>query len=361
MRGAACLLVLLVFGLPAEAKGGLTARQAEKRVKTFVRAVEKINDNHCARPGDTKEAELAAKLPRDARKTLDFLLKMEDGEAKWDALAAYGAAAADLDLAKDLARIEKALENGAPGRALAFGHYVSRDRFLLRALRVEEDFAEQFADAIEGVMAGFDKMWGFAEFSKVPGKKLRVLLHGESDPKPPHFAPQFPWHSEVDFPVHATKDFVSPAKGGRFEFYGIGHELGHVVAMWGSRSTMEDHHAWAHYTGVTMVDACSKAKWAKKLKDKQWRSLEKERKNLEDQSPGLGSQEEVLRLLIDLHDLVGPKRIGAALNLMESKRWVRRINHVRYYTMEDFEKALLAGKPGRKKSKQLKKLFADAR
>lgn len=334
-------------------------------VERFKGAVERINERHAAKPGEAREADLARQIPARERATLGNLLALKDGDAKRRLLVEYGRAAAELDLAAELARVEKALEKIDP-EALApdpFGRYISRERFLLHAVRVERKYAEQFAEALDGIFEAFDRTFGFSEFSKVPGKKVRVYLHGEPDPKPPHFAPEFPYHSQIDYPVplqHGA-DFTSPTRDGKFLFYGIGHELGHLLAMWGDRRTMEDHHAWAHYTGVAIVDACAKAKWARKLRDRQWRSLEKERKGLKDQDPSFASREGVLRLLIALHDLVGPQTIGAAFNHMEAKRMGHRINHVRYYWMKDFEQALLAVKPGRKKAKELKKLFAAAR
>jgi hypothetical protein len=45
-------------------------------------------------------------------------------------------------------------------------------------------------------------------------------------------------------------------------------------------------------------------------------------------------------LLLALHDSVGPKAIGAALNRLAEQKKNTRINHVRYYRFTDFRKAL---------------------
>ena len=127
--------------------------------------------------------------------------------------------------------------------------------------------------------------------------------------------------------------------------------------MWGDRQTMADHHAWAHYTGVVMVEACSKEPWAKRLRDRQGRALELERRKLKDKAPSTTDRDGFLKLLIELHDLVGPKGIGAALNDMEAKGVGHRINRVRYYGLEDLERALLAGTKRRKTKAKIRKLF----
>src|SRR4029450_6105065 len=123
-------------------------------------------------------------------------------------------------------------------------------RFLPRRIgQLQEGYLDQFAEVLDTVLTGYDEVFGFAEFSKVPGKKLRVRLHLEPEIKqPPHFAPQFPWYSEIDFPGSDPTGFRSPTPKGQFLFYGLCHELGHVIAMWGDLQTMEAHNSVAQYT-----------------------------------------------------------------------------------------------------------------
>jgi hypothetical protein len=45
--------------------------------------------------------------------------------------------------------------------------------------------------------------------------------------QPPQFAPQFPYHSEIDPPVIHPDRFRSPTEKGQMMFYGLCHELGH--------------------------------------------------------------------------------------------------------------------------------------
>jgi hypothetical protein len=177
---------------------------------------------------------------------------------------------------------------------------------------------------------------------------LRVRVHLEPEIKqPPHFAPQFPYHSEIDFPVSDPAGFKSPTPKGQFLFYGLCHELGHVIAMWGDLQTMEDHHSWAHYTGVAIVEhLANKHKDGppiQSLKDVRWRSLEKERAFPDNQVPAsLKSAPGVMKLLLDLHDSAGSRAIGDAINFLDREGKCPRVNRVRYYRFADFRRGIAA-------------------
>ena len=358
MRFFWLVLVLSFVSGTALAKGA-SKQEAERIVEKFGRAVDKVNRAQLAAPKAKDEDALAKKLPAAARKGLARLLDMEDGEAKWFALTAYARHAAELDLEDDLERIEKAFAKAPDEAREGLGHYVSRERFLLHALRVSPGYAKAFAETFDGVLATYDEVFGFKEYSKVPGKKIRVFVHREEKPRPPQFAPQYRYHSAIDFPVKKGDVFTSPTKDGKFLFYGLCHEVGHLIAMWGHRKLQEDHHAWAHYTGITVVDACEKARWAKQLRDKRWRSVDVDRKKLKDTPPSVTNRDGMLRLLIELHDLVGTKRIGAALNVMDDKRMGHRINQVRYYRLAELAKALLAGTKSKKQRAKIRALFSE--
>ena len=67
---------------------------------------------------------------------------------------------------------------------------------------LQEGYLSDFADLLDGILDAYDETFGFKEWSKVPGKKLRVRVHlVDQITRPPHFAPQFPYHSEIDMPV----------------------------------------------------------------------------------------------------------------------------------------------------------------
>jgi hypothetical protein len=64
-----------------------------------------------------------------------------------------------------------------------------------------------------------------------------------------------------------------------------------------------------------------------------------------------------MALLVALHDLVGPRAIGQAINALDAGGKAQRVNRVRYYTLADFRAALLATTEGKAKSKAIEKVF----
>jgi hypothetical protein len=282
------------------------------------------------------------------------------------ALAQCAAAALDLDLLPDFTAAHERLQSFDPAAAGKLGAALSKPRFLVRATG---DFArgylEKFADLFDAILKGYDEVFGFAEFSKVPGKKLRVRLHLEPEIRqPPHFAPEFPWHSEIDFPVADPTAFHSPTPRGQFLFYGLCHELGHVIAMWGDQRTMEDHHSWAHYTGVTIVEHLAEqlkdSPLLEGINDVRWRSLSAERKLPANAGPpSTQSGPGVMALFIALHDQAGPRAIGDAINFLDHEGKSRRVNRVRYYTFADLSRALAATVKDSAKKKAVLDLFGS--
>jgi hypothetical protein len=337
---AACLSLLLPVGEVAAQSAPPSLARA------YTQAVRKVNEEHARKPGKTKEADLAKRLSRAARDALAAALKAKDSPATRDALVACGEAAADLDLADDFRKVQERVAS-SPEHAARLGTMLSRERFILRGHGgLDEPYLERFAEVLAAVLAGYDDIFGFVEWSKVPGKKLRVRLELVPEiERPPHFAPEHDFHSEIVFPVVDAQALRSPTADGKFLFYGLCHELGHVIAMWGDRSSEEDRHTWAHYTGVLLVEHLSaeagSKPWLKDLRDAGWRSLAKERERLAKTRPGTGSADEVMALWIALHDAVGPKAIGDAINLLDREDRRLRIRHVRYYKLRELRDGLL--------------------
>ncbi len=342
------LALSVALALLLVASGRAADAAPKDLAETYADAVRKVNEAHAKSPGAAKEGDLGKRLPKDARPALDRLLSAADSAEAFEALVACGEAALDLDLIDDFERVRARLEKAAPEHAARLGVALSRPRFLLRGLGgLERKWLETFASVLDAVLDAYADVFGFAEWSKVPGKKIRVRVHFEEKAKaPPHFGPEFPFHSEVDFPVEDKAAFTSPTPDGKFLFYGLCHELGHVIAMWGDTAHEEDHHAWAHYTGVVIVERLSgdpKAPAAlRDLKDVRWRAPSVDRKRLEGTKPSLADRDGILALLFALHDAVGPKAVGAAINLLDAKDQRLRVNRVRYYTFRALREALLA-------------------
>jgi hypothetical protein len=341
-RGAA--LAIGVLGTVSHLSGQDPAALS----KTYALSIQKVNEDHARRPGKTYEKDLAQRVPRASRAALDRLLALENSPKVLDALVACGEAALDLDLIDDFEKASGRLAKSSPAHAAKLGIALSRPRFLLRGLGgVEPRYLQEFADVLDAVLAGYDEVFGFVEWSKVPGKKIRVRIRIEKDEsKPPHFAPQFPFHSEIDFPIQDGSAFRSPSPKGKFFFFGLCHELGHLIAMWGNntKSHDDDHHAWADYTGFVIVEHLSKKELPalKQMADVRWRSLAKERERVRESKPSLESRDGVMALLLGLHDAVGPRTIGEAMNLLDRQNKRLRIKHVRYYTFRELREALIA-------------------
>lgn len=326
-----------------------------KLAKTYVGAVEAANRAIVAKKG--KLAEEDADLPSKATKALATLLEEEDVAA----LRAAADAALELDRLEDFEALRDRMVELEASLDATASRAVSRERFLVIAENgLSAEWAEDFADVCDAVLDAYDELFGFEEWSKVPGKKMRVRVHLEDEvTKPPHFAPHFPFHSEIDLPVLDAETFRSPSADGKFFFYGLCHEFGHLIAMWGDRGTQEDHHSWAHYTGVVVCEHCSEAKsftWKDDLRDARWRSATKERERVAATDPSKAGADEVLAMLFALEDLVGTKGIGEAMNLAHAKGRGHRINHVRYLWFDDLAWALAKTAP-KKRRKDVKALL----
>jgi len=356
-----CAIAFALFlGLSATPVADDPARLAQ----AYADAIETLNAKHSKAPGKQREDELEKLLPAPARKAFDALLRVKSHDELSSALERAALAAIELDLERDFAAARERLASVDAPAVARVGVLVSRERFSVRGVGgLDAKYCEHFADVFDAVLDVYDELWGFAEYSKTPGKKLRVYVHLEPKiERPPHFAPQFPYHSQIDFPVADAATFGSPTPDGKFLFYGLCHELGHVVAMWGERSDEADHHSWAHYTGVAAVEALSQdqrhAKLLSELRDVRWRSLAKEREAAAGRKPGWKDYESTLALWIALHDSVGARAIGAALNAVDAANQTLRIGRVRYYSRERFEKALLAAAGDERQRAALRELFA---
>jgi hypothetical protein len=95
----------------------------------------------------------------------------------------------------------------------------------------------------------------------------------------------------------------------------------------------------------------------KALRDLQWRSLEIERKEAEGKEPTLKDRAGVMALLVALHDAVGPKAIGDAINRLDREDKRLRINRVRYYGFAEFRRALLESVKGKDKRRAVERLL----
>ena len=334
-----------------------------KLADRYSEAIDELNADHARKPGKTTESELALRVPQRAVDALNRLLEETPADDWIPALERCASAALDLVRVEDFDRIRERLSQVSEERARRLGVALARERILLIGEGgLDRKYLEHFAEVVEDVLEAYDEVFGFEEYSKVPGKKLRLRVHLEPEiGTPPHFAPQYEYHSEIDFPVIDAERLRSPTAQGQFLFYGLCHELGHVIAMWGDRTKEEDHHAWAHFTGLVIVEHFAQLQeapaWLKDCKDSRWQSLEAERKELEGVEAGLQDRSGVLSLLVQLHDIVGPAGLGVAINTLDMDDKRLRIRGVRYYTFRELEQVLQQQVRDKAKRKLLKELF----
>lgn len=336
---------------------------SRKLADAYVAAVQAVNEEHARKPTVEDESLLAAKLPKTAGAKIGELIDARDEHAL-ESLTRAAEAALDLDRLDDFDKLRAEVAKRDAVAARKLGIAISKPRYLLRGTDgVERAGLERLSEVLDLVLDAYAEVFGFQAWSKLPGKKLRVRAHlVERIDRPPHFAPQFPFHSEIDFPVVDASDFRSPTADGKFQFYGLCHELGHVIAMWGDQQNEEDRHAWAHYTGVVIVEHLSKGPQRKALDglgDVRWRSLELERKRLAEAKvePGRKDRDSVLALLCELDQLLGPRAIGDAIVALERAGEVARVNRVRYYRLDAFAKALGRAKGASKHAAKLREWF----
>ena len=345
------------------------AQDPSQLARSYADAVETVNKAHADKPVAKEEVEIGKQLPAAAAKAIGQLVRLEDSPGTRDALLTAARAALELDRSGDFAALRERLASFDPRLADELGIAVSRPRFLaIGTGGITTEGLTELCDVLDLVLDAYHEVFGLVNFSKVPGKKLRLRVRlVEKITEPPHFAPQFPYHSEIDFPVVDPKSFMSPTKDGKFLFYGLCHELGHVIAMWGDTKNEEDRHAWAHYTGAAIVEYFEKNKKERPaldgVRDFRWRSLDFDRKKLEASKakPGGKDVDSVMARFLALHDAVGPRVVGEALNALDAKDQHLLVNRVRYYSMKDLQKALLATNAGKDKEKKkaIEAAFAD--
>lgn len=165
----------------------LTAQEPKIIAKSYVEAVRKANEDHARKPGTTQEAELGKRLPRQAASAAAALQKLKDSPELPEALRACGEAALDLDLLEDFEQIRARLEKVSPERAQHLGVALSRPRFVPRGLGgLDLVCLKSCATVLDAILSAYDEVFGFKEWSKLPGKKLRVRVHLE-----PILSPKF--------------------------------------------------------------------------------------------------------------------------------------------------------------------------
>ncbi len=364
-RGAAvrwtvlCAALVVVTAAPLDAELlTFPARPADRGLAELARAIEAIHARAVRSRGEWTEADLQKRVPK---KLLDLDSRIRDGnaaaEARALALAHLALLWADIAWIERVRPIEEAVAALDAGIAARLGHHDASEHFVVRVVGAERRYARAALDLAEAARAGYEKLFGLRAISKVPGKKVRILIcvDPELEKDRLYFHPSPPYHSELRLMVPDPK--LLTRAGGRRLVYGFCHELGHMIAMWGEHGGVEDdRHAWAHYTGCLIVeevyDRLGNEPWPT------WTAFQRRasgrarlEKQIEGRKPGLDSYESILALFHAIGAELGTEIYGRAWEVLEKKRRFRLVNRVRYLWMRDLEAALMAVAPREKRGR----------
>lgn len=310
------------------------------------------------------ETALRAKVPSRLLALEKKYLKIKDGATAARALSELALLHAELAWAEKIRPITEAVEKLDPSVARRLGHFEESEHFFARVVGADAKWAAASLRLAEAAHAGYRELFGLDSISKVPGQKVRILIHVDPSHKRPrlYFHPSPPYYSELRYEIPDAKYLT--LEGRNRIVYGFCHEMGHMLAMWGVYGGVEDDkHAWAHYTGCLVVeevyDRLGNEPWPT------WTAFQRRasgRARLDNdtqgKSPKLDSYEGILKLFTAVGDEFGTETYGRAWTWLESKKRFRRISNVRYLWLKDLREALLHVVP-REKAPRVAEIFAE--
>ena len=337
-------------------------KAADARLAEMRQAIEGLHRKAMASTKPWTEESLRKTLPAKFLKLDAQYARLKDPKVKAQALAQLALLYADLAWKDKIAPIAPELRKVDPELADRLGNFEESEHFFARVVGVDVKWAQAAVKLGEAARTGYLKLFGFREVSKVPGKKIRILIHLDPSQKGPrlYFHPTPLYHGEIRFEIPEEK-YLTLAGGCRID-YGFCHELGHMIAMWGEYPRIEDDkHAWAHYAGSLVLEEVYE-----QLGNSPWpgwtafqrRASGRERLlgEIKGKTAGLGSYESILALFHTVGEEFGTQIYGRAWLWLEKNKRFRKINNVPYLWMKDLEDALTAVVP-KGKAPRIKELF----
>lgn len=300
------------------------------------------------------ETDLQKKVPSKFLALEKQIAGVRDPAKRAEALAHLALLHAEIAWTERIAPIHEMLVDLDPRLAERLGTFDASEHFIVRTVGVNPKWGKAALTLGEAVRQGYSTVFGFDEISKVPGKRIRVLVHVDASHKGHRlfFHPTPLYHGEMRL-LAPTEESLTLSGRARI-VYGFCHELGHMVAMWGEYGKVEDDkHAWAHYTGSLIVEAVYDS-----LGNEPWptwtafqrRVSGKARllKEIDGKAPGRGDADAVAALFYALGEELGTTSYGAAWKWLDEKKRIRRVNNVPYLWLDDLRDALLATSPADK-------------
>lgn len=360
-------LALLLFAIaPAPVAGAalleLPDRLADTRLAAYRQAIETIHRKALRARKPPTEEDLRRQVPAKMLTLESRYERIDDPRKRARALAELALLHAELAWVDRIGPILESLRELDPDLASRVGHFEESEHCIARVVGCDAKWARAAVRLAEAAREGHRKLFGFRSISKVPGKKIRILIHLDASHEGArlYYHPSPPWHSEIRYEIRDEKHLT--LAGRQRIVYGFCHEMGHMVAMWGQyRKVEEDFHAWGHYTGCLVVDQVYETLGNEPWPG--WTSYQRRasgtarlRSELEGQSPGTGSREEVLALFDRVGDLCGTDAYGRAWEWLDGRRRIRRIQQVRYLWLRDLRDGLIATLP-RERAREMAALF----
>lgn len=344
----------------------LPEHAVDRGITAYRDAVRALHERALRSRKPWREEDLRKDVPRRFLELDERYSRIKDAATRARALAELALVDADLAWVERIDPLVEKIAKDDADLAARLGRFGESDHFFVRVVGADPTYADAALRLGEAIHAGYRDRFGFETPSKVPGKKIRIVIH--VDPKHPrprlYFHPTPAFHGEIRYEIPDEKSLT--LSGGQRIVYGFGHELGHMIAMWGEyRRVEDDKHAWAHYLGCLLVEDVYE-----RLGNEPWpgwtafqrraSGVARLEKQIEGHDPALDSYEGILALFHTIGEELGTEIYGKAWKWLEEKRRFRRLQHVPYLWMRDLRDALLAVAPPEKRAR-IAELFGGKR
>jgi len=325
----------------------LPKKPVDSRIAAFHKAVESLHARAARSRSAWREEDLRKKVSSKYLGLEKRYEKLRDPRKRARALAELALVYAELAWVERIEPLRAQIAELDADLAARLGSFAASKHFVVRVVGVDPKWGKSALDLAEAARAGYLELFGFSHISKVPGKKVRILIHVDPSIEKSRlfFHPTPMYHSELRYEMPDEK-YLTLA-GQRRIVYGFCHELGHMVAMWGKyREVEDDKHAWAHYTGCLVVekvyDRLGNEPWPT------WTSYQRRasgvtrlRKQIDGKTSGVGSYDAILTLFHTIGAEFGTDVYGKCWVWRAKKKRFRRLNNVPYLWLNDLRDALL--------------------
>ncbi|HLU47498.1 MAG TPA: hypothetical protein VK116_05415, partial [Planctomycetota bacterium] len=199
--------VLVVFGsvfastVPVEAVEAelleLPERLAERDLAALQTAIEQIHARAARSREAWTEADLQKKVPERFLALDAKLAKVKDPKARAKAMVELALLWAELAWVERIDPLVEAIAKDDADLAARLGSFAASENVFARVVGADPKYARAAVDLVEAAHEGYRKLFGFEHVSKLPGKKIRVLIQVDPEIERTrlYFHPSPKWHS----------------------------------------------------------------------------------------------------------------------------------------------------------------------